>query len=146
MMGDRRCFVQHFVLCLAIAVGVAFAWQRGEVQAIWTTDLSGMTSVIAGLVAVSALWLGWQCWSLSPDTNSMFGGWAAVTAPMLGLFGTTQGLRLNVQTIAAGSSGLLPLGTSFSSTQVGILGAIVIGIMVLNLDMTIERLKSSGDE
>lgn len=139
MSGDRRCFVSHFVICLALIVGVAFALYRGEPQVIWASDLSGMTSLIAGLVAFAALYVGWQCWSGSSASSFMVAEYLAVTSPMLGLFGTTQGLRLNVQTIAAGSSGLLPLATGFSCTQIGILGAVVIGLFILNLRSGIRR-------
>ena len=64
MLKDRRTFLQHFVICLAMIAAFALAWIQGTPQAIFATDVSYTTSVITGLVAFAAAYMGWQAWSV----------------------------------------------------------------------------------
>ncbi len=134
MSGDRRCFLQHLVICLAVLAGVFYAAVKGAPQQVWRTDLSYMTSLVAGLVILAAVYLGWQAWSVSERTSSAFGLFAMGLCPLLGLLGTSTGLRLNVTSLAVGGSGLLPLSTSIETMQIGVLGLIIIAVMTFNLE------------
>ena len=58
MYLPRLTFLSHFVLCLACAGLVFFAWANGVPQTIWTNDMSMMTSVIGALFVGSAIRLG----------------------------------------------------------------------------------------
>jgi hypothetical protein len=65
----RLTFLSHFVLCLACAALAFFAWDNGVPQAIWTNDMSMMTSVIGALFVSSAVWLGWEAWRIGEPTS-----------------------------------------------------------------------------
>lgn len=138
-MMPRLTFLSHFVLTLALIAAAILAWIQGAPQAIWATDLSYTTSVIAGLVVFSALYLGWQAWSVGPNTSVAFGLYATGICPLIGLFGTATGLRANIVALTVGSSGLAPLGTSLVTMQMGVLGALILGALVFNLQVGVGR-------
>ena len=69
MYLPRLTFLSHFVLCLACAALAFFAWDNGVPQAIWTNDMSMMTSVIGALFVSSAVWLGWEAWRIGEPTS-----------------------------------------------------------------------------
>ncbi len=143
MIRDRRYFVQHFIICLTVGVGVFFAFMLGGPQEVWRTDLSYMTSVVACLVIFAAFYLGRQAWSVSEDTNPAVGLFVTGLCPLIGLLGTSTGLRLNVSTLATGGSGLLPLSTSLETMQIGVLGLIIIAVMTFNLEAGIGAARRS---
>lgn len=130
----HRCFVQHFVLCLALLVAVCFGWFQGILQETWRTDLSYTTSIIAGYVLVSAFLLGWQSWRVASDTQPYWAIYAMGVLPLWGILGTTTGLRINIVALSLGSSGLTPLGTSIVTIQAGAIGLIIVSTLVFNLD------------
>jgi hypothetical protein len=139
MKPDRRCFIQHFVLCLAYTAMAVEAWVQGSIQAIWQTDLSYMTSVVAGLMVFTCLYVGWQTWTLNPKSNAHFGLLVMSVCPLIGLYGTATGLQANIAALSSGASGLTPLGTSLVTMKVGVLGLILTTILVFNLEWGVRR-------
>lgn len=139
VLYDRRCFLQHFILCLALIAGAVIWWAQGGPQAIWATDLSYMTSAIAVLVVFAAVYIGWEAWTLGPTSNAYFGLLVMALCPLLGLYGTSTGLQANIAALASGSSGLTPLGTSLVTMRVGVLGLIIMSGLVFNLEWGIRR-------
>lgn len=139
MSGDRRCFLAHFVICLAVCAGLFFATMRGIPQMIWASDISMMTSAIVMLFVVSSAYLGLLCWRLSPLTAHLiekqaeFGWFAAETCVRLAIVGTSIGLIAQAKLLIGGAAGLLPLSTSLLSTATGISASIVLNIMAFNL-------------
>jgi hypothetical protein len=147
MTGDRRCFLQHFVICLAVCAAGFFAIDYHLPQMIWNGDVSMMTSLIAALFIVSSLYLGSLCWQLSRATafsiekKAEFGWFAAETCVQLALVGTTIGLIMQARTLMSGTAGLLPLSTSLLTTAVGISASIILRVMAYNLNSGIDRLR-----
>jgi hypothetical protein len=137
MTYDGRFFIQHFLICLAIFVFASFEVYIGEMQNIWSSDLSRMTTVICLLIVGSSAYIGYQLWTLTDETTSWWAMFATGLCPMIGLFGTTTGLRMQTAILQAGTSGLTPLSTTLMTAQMGVLGSILIGIMAYNLEMGI---------
>jgi hypothetical protein len=138
----RLTFVSHFVISLAIAVGLYFAWANDLLHTIWTDDLSRMTSVIAALVAGTTAYLGWQAWLADEraPVDDEFGHLAERLSVMCGLMGTAFGLYLQGNKLSAGGGASFEaLSTSLFTTMCGILGAVLIAIMQRNLDAGINR-------
>jgi hypothetical protein len=72
-----RCFVQWFVLFLAyIAIG-SIAARYGLPQVIWKTDTTYMTSVIAVVFFLTALYLGFASWRFGVDDEGVL-DWTTV--------------------------------------------------------------------
>jgi hypothetical protein len=160
-VNGRRTFLSLFVIDLACAGGAFFAYQRGVFQTIYANDASMMTSAIAALFVVTAVWLGWQAWlvddiaakfgAASPHThlivgskfpadNADFGHSAERWSVMLGLLGTTIGLSLQAHALAVnGSASFGALATSLYTTGTGIASALLIGVMVFSLEAGIRR-------
>lgn len=136
-MGSRRFFVQHFIICLALLSGFGYKVFDGTVGLIWREDLSHMTSVIGLFVLFTCWFLGRQCWSVSRHSSALYGAFAAGICPMLGLIGTTEGLRLSASVISTGANALMPIVTSVSSMQVGVIGSVTVAILTLNLEFGI---------
>ena len=133
-MTDRLTFLSHFCIMLAIAAGGYFAYRAGIPQMVAANDLSRMTSVLAALLLITAIYLGWKGWS-GPMTYCRYGHLAARLSVMIGMLGTTVGLSLQAKTlVSSGTAGLLPLSTSLFTTGSGILAAILIEIMVFNIE------------
>jgi hypothetical protein len=158
-VNGRKTFLSHFVLVLACAGASFFAWQRGVFQTIYANDASCMTSAIAALFVVTAVWLGWQAWlvddivakfgaspyrhlivgSKLPADNADFGHSAERWSVMLGLLGTTIGLSLQAHALTSGPSSFGALATSLYTTGTGITSALLIGVMVFSLEAGIRR-------
>jgi hypothetical protein len=147
MNGDRRCFLQHFVICLAVCAAAFFAIDYQIPQMIWNGDVSRMTTLIGVLFIMSSLYLGSLCWQLSRANISLiekkaeFGWFAAETCVQLALVGTTIGLIMQAKTLVSGTAGLLPLSTSLLTTAVGISASIVLRVMAYNLNAGIDRIR-----
>jgi hypothetical protein len=147
MNGDRRCFLQHFVICLAVCAATFFAIDYQIPQMVWNGDVSRMTSLIGALFFMSSLYLGSLCWQLSRanissiEKKAEFGWFAAETCVQLALVGTTIGLIMQAKTLVSGTAGLLPLSTSLLTTAVGISASIVLRVMAYNLNAGIDRIR-----
>jgi len=142
-MSDRRCFLGHFVISLAVAAGAFFASIEGAPQAVIAADESRMTWVIAALFLGSALALGRQAWAVSGSSSSAYGHLAVRLSVMAGMLGTTVGLSLQAKTLMTGTAGLMPLSTSLFSTGCGILSAIFLEAMTFNLEAGIARARGA---
>lgn len=166
-MTDKRCFLQWFVLLLSFATATFFTGYYGLLQMIWQTDVTYMTSVIAGLFVVSVFYLGFSSWCYDrtrswEDTawaakrtaaavaDTGIGRAAAYVITLVGLLGTVIGLTMQVRamgSIGADVASLLgflktvsvALGSAFLATGCGIVGSIGIVIMTANLDYFIDR-------
>jgi hypothetical protein len=152
---SRLTFLSHFVICLAIAAGAYFAYRAGIPQLVWENDLSKMTSVIAGLFVVTAVWLGWQAWLVDlladrerlagyvprgarvvdvnfPDAS--FGHLAERLAVIFGFVGTAYGLSLQGHSLATnGAASFEALATSLYTTFTA--GAAAAGIAILTYSL-----------
>jgi uncharacterized protein YacL len=130
-----------------MAAGAFFAFVYGLPQLVWNSDLSHMTSVIAGVFVASCFYLGWLSWNLSPSTASAteikaeWGWFAEEKFVRMGLFGTVIGLILQAKVLATGSEGLGPLSTAFMSTAVGVLASFLLALLAFNITSHIERMK-----
>jgi hypothetical protein len=138
-MNDRKCFVTHFLICLAVFTAFFYCWRLGLVQDTFRSDVSYMTSVTAALVLIAMVVLGKQAWSVDRDTEPHAGVFIIGICPLVGLLGTSTGLRENVKTLVAGTSGLIPLSTAIQTMQVGILGLLIVALLVFNLDAGARR-------
>ncbi len=148
-MRTRICFLNHFVICLAIAAGGWFALEAGVIQTVVANDQSHMTSVIAVVFIGSVAWLGRQAWrvdGLSPYSNprgrsldAAFGHLAERLLPMFGLFGTAFGLSVQAKALVGGAAAFGPLATSLYCTACGVLGAALVAVMTFNLEAGIRR-------
>lgn len=153
-MTGRRTFLSHFCIVLACAGASFFAYQRGVFQTVYASDASMMTSAIAALFVVTAVWLGWQAWvadfaiEIFPNrpvyytANSDFGHSAERWSVMLGLLGTTIGLSLQAHALTSGPSSFGALATSLYTTGTGIISALLIGVMVFSLESGIRRART----
>lgn len=162
-MTGRRTFLSHFCIVLACAGASFFAYQRGVFQTIYASDASMMTSAIASLFVVTAVWLGWQAWRADPvwvegrefpdgkghpgqwnvsHTSADFGHSAERWSVMLGLLGTTIGLSLQAHALTSGPSSFGALATSLYTTGTGIISALLIGVMVFSLESGIRRART----
>jgi len=144
----RLCFLNHFVICLAVASAAWFAHMNGVFATVWANDQSMMTSAIGALFVLSAAYLGWQAWIadatlgcrfLHPAPNPDFGHLAERLLPMLGLFGTAFGLSLQAKALAGGATSFAALATSLYCTACGVLAALVVAIMTFNLERGLRR-------
>lgn len=135
-MTDRRTFLSHFIICLALCAGLFFAMMRGIPQMIFANDASMATSAIGVFFVGSVAYLGWLSWRLQP---SEFGWIAAEISVLIGLLGTTIGLSLQAKTLVTGTAGLMPLHTSLFSTMTGIFSAIVLIVLAFNHQAGIDR-------
>ena len=137
-MTDRRCFLSHFVLCLAIAGGGFFAYMKGVPQAIYAADESMVTSLIFAAFLGSAAWLGVSSWRM--DSRGVhFGHLATEISVMLGLLGTTIGLSLQAKALIGGSAAFGPLATSLFATMSGIAAALALRVMTFNLELGLRK-------
>jgi hypothetical protein len=135
---QRRAFLSHFVLCLAIGATAWFAYLQGVFAAVWANDQSMMTSAIGVVFLGTAVWLGWQAWR--PDAaDASFGHLAERLLPMLGLFGTAFGLSLQAKALAGGAAAFAPLATSLYCTACGVLAAALVAVMTFNLEVAIKK-------
>jgi len=143
MKRMRKTFVAHWIICLVCLGVFSFAWRYGVPQLIWASDASYMTSVIAALVVVTAVWLGWQAWRVDDPhsfvINADFGQEAQLLAPALGMLGTVIGLSMQAKALVAGAASLGALSTALFTTGVGIAGFIVLKVLTLNLEAGIKR-------
>ena len=149
-MRDRLTFLNHFVICLAIAAGAFFAWVEGVPQVIFASDLSHVTSVIGALFVSSAIYLGWQAWRLGepPRTTSgseltepdpSFGHLAERLCVACGIIGTGAGLALQGQALMSGAASFGALSTAIFTTICGVLGYVLTAILTYNLEVGIRR-------
>jgi hypothetical protein len=155
----RLTFLSHFVLCLACAGLVFFAWINGVPHTIWANDMSMMTSVIAALFIWTAAWLGWQAWRVGeppdrdlqfdgipgvkvvevPASSAEFGHLAERLCVMAGFVGTAIGLSLQAKSLAGGATSFTALATSLFTTASGGTAAALIAIMTFNLETGTKR-------
>lgn len=140
---NRRAFLSHFIICLACAGASFFAWQRGIPQTVYAADASMMTSAIAALFVVTAVWLGWQAWEADavwePNVSSDFGRLAEKLAVRFGLIGTGVGIILTVKAALASATPLSALQTAFFSMISGVAAASIIAVMTHSLKAGIAR-------
>lgn len=157
MTDNKRCFMQWFVLFLAYVLAGFFAFWYGLPQLIWKTDVTYMTSVIAGLTVFAVGYIGIASWRLggkyhryqtsqaAADAN--LGRIAAYVVTLFGLLGTVIGLQHQVQAMASVTPDhviqflaevAVALGTAMYATACGIVGSIAIIATVANLDYAID--------
>ena len=158
MYLPRLTFLSRFVLCLACAALAFFAWANGVPQAIWTNDMSMMTSVIGALFVGSALWLGWEALRIGEPTSgnggcsdphsfivftpsSDYGHLAERLCVMAGFVGTAIGLSLQAKALAGGATSFTALATSLFTTASGGVAAALIAIMTFNLEAGTRRVQ-----
>jgi hypothetical protein len=163
MNNDRRCFLQWFVLALAYVSAGIFAFRFGLPQLILATDVTYMTSVIAGIFVATVAYLGFASWRYRPynlmDWRGSGNGAAAAAdvgiatkasyiVTLFGLLGTVIGLQHQVGAMASVTPenimGFLAdvstaLGTAFYATGCGIVASIGIIAMAANLEYFLER-------
>ena len=156
MYLPRLTFLSHFVLCLACAGLVFFAWANGVPQTIWTNDMSMMTSVIGALFVGSAIRLGWEAWRIGEPTSddrgrfnphsiiiltpsSDYGHLAERLCVMAGFVATAIGLSLQAKSLAGGATSFTALATSLFTTATGGTAAALIAIMTFNLEAGTRR-------
>jgi len=144
---DRRCFLQHFVICLAFAGAFYFAWVWGFPQQVWAKDSSYMTSAIGVLFVGTAFYLGWQAWKLSAinvtsvEASAEWGWFVEEKFLRIGLLGTVFGLSMQAEALSTGSAGLVPLATALFSTATGILASLLCAGLSYNLMLGIRKAK-----
>lgn len=157
MMSDRRAFMQWFILVIGFALATFFAAYYGVLQTIWKTDVTYMTSVIAGLTVMVVGYLGIASWRLgnrwhryqtsSAVADANLGRIAAYVVTLFGLLGTVIGLQYQASAMATVSADNLAqflvqvsvgLKTAFYATQCGIVGSLAIIAVVANLDHFID--------
>ena len=141
-MNSRLTFLSHFVLCLACAGAAFFAYQRGIFQTVYAADASMMTSAIAALFVVSAVWIGWQAWRADDDawnTSADFGHLTEKLAVRFGLIGTGIGIMLTIKAHLAASDPLSALQTAFFSMICGVAAASIIAAMTFSLERGLKR-------
>ena len=157
MNENRRCFVQWFEIVLAYAVGLFFVSAAGLPQAIWHSDVSHMTGVIAVLFTVATFYLGFASFRYNDSTptvagaDSNLGHVAVYVATLIGLLGTTIGLILQVKamgsldlTSPANAIAFIPrvlssLSTALYCTACGIVASIAIYLQCANIDYFLDR-------
>ena len=137
-MIDRKTFLSHFVICLAIAGGVSFAYMKGVPQAVYAADESMMTSVIALLFVTSTTRLGYDAWWLDRE-GPAWGHLTVRLSVMAGIVGTAVGLSLQAKSLIGGSAAFGPLATSLYTTVTGATSAILLELMTFNLEAGIKR-------
>lgn len=144
-MIDRRCFIQHFLLCLAATVIVFFAYLYDIPQLIWTKDLSHVTSAIATLFVAMSFYTGWLAWHVEDWSREEshqkleFIWFVEERFLRVGLLGTVIGLSMQANEMSNGLSGLLPLSTSLFSTAAGIVASLALSLMAYNIKSGLER-------
>jgi hypothetical protein len=153
---QRLTFLTHVVLCLAFTAGAFFAWRAGVPQIVWATDRSMTTSVIAVLVAGSAIYMAKKAWWLGsienacaarqalvgrafPDNHFAFGHLVQLLSPAIGMFGTALGLSMQARELVAGAASFEALSTSLYATAAGVAGFIALAIMTHSLECGIRR-------
>jgi hypothetical protein len=157
---QRLTFLTHVVLCLAYTAGAFFAWRAGVPQIVWATDRSMMTSVIAALVAGSAIYMAQKAWWLGsventfgpgstarhtlvgrafPDNHFAFGHLAQLLSPAIGMFGTAVGLSMQAKELVRGAASFEALSTSLYATAAGVAGFIALAVMTHSLECGIRR-------
>lgn len=163
MKDDRRCFAQWFILALSYITTTFFATYYGLPQAIFRTDITYMTSVIAVIFMISVGYLGFASWRYR--TRGWWNGnqrekiearafadiglahKASYIVTLFGLLGTVIGLQHQVAAMATVSpDNLMPflatvssaLGTAFYATGCGIVASIGIIAMAANLEHAVE--------
>lgn len=159
---EHRPFVQWFVMALGYAAAAFFAVHYGLAQAIFHTDVTYMTSVIAVIFVAAVLYLGLASWRFSAinkrhsnmiaanvvNADIDLATKASYIVTLFGLLGTVIGLQHQVQAMATVSpDDLMPflatvssaLGTAFYATGCGIVASIGIIAMVANLEFFLER-------
>jgi len=157
MNVSHRVFLQWIMLLISFATAAFFAGYYGILGMIWQTDVTFMTSVIAGLFVVSVFYLGWSSWRYDNGgrmqgavADTGVGRASAYVITLVGLLGTVIGLTMQVRamgSIGADVGSLLgflktvsvALGSAFLATGCGIVGSIGIVIMTANLDYFIDR-------
>jgi hypothetical protein len=165
MTPPRLTFLSHFVICLACAAGVFFAWLNEAPQTIWANDRSMMTSVIGALFVLSAIRIGRLAWladdpapsvpmreavgderrparvehSAPVKIDSSYGNLAERLCVMAGFVGTAIGLSLQAQALAGGATSFTALATSLYTTGCGGTAAALIAILTYNLECGIRR-------
>lgn len=163
MKDDRRAFLQWFVLFLGYVAVVAMAAYYGLPQAIFHTDVTYMTSVIAAIFAATVVYLGLASWRFRPldyaapwesakasrvSADIDLATKASYIVTLFGLLGTVIGLQHQVAAMASVTpDNLMPflatvsvaLGTAFYATGCGIVASIGIIAMVANLEFFLER-------
>jgi methyl coenzyme M reductase beta subunit len=147
----RLTFLSHFVIILACAGASFFAYQRCVFQTVYANDVSMMTSAIAALFVVTAVWLGVQAWRADDgpiasdfvdhyrDVSPEFGHLAERLAVMFGFVGTAVGLSMQATSLAGGSTSFVALATSLFTTATGGVAAALIAAMTFNLEAGIRR-------
>ena len=64
-MNLRLCFLSHFVIFLAIAVGGFFAYLNGVPQLVWANDVARYFGLMIGLLFLSTLaYLAYEAWGI----------------------------------------------------------------------------------
>lgn len=156
-MLNYRCFLQCFLVCLSYLTLAFFGWDYGVLQNVWTTDASHMSAIIGGVFVIVCSYMAFASFRLEQhdfkraEADASLGRAAAFLVTLIGLLGTVLGLRSQVLAMGAvdvsnpqnilsfisaiGSA----LGTALYATASGIVAAIGITILTVNLEYFIDR-------
>ena len=148
----KPTFTAHWIICLVCLGVFSFAWAYGIPQLVYQSDHSMMTSAIAVLVVVTAVWLGWQAWEIDSvasfmrkypggtlNANADFGHLAESLAVKLGLIGTGVGIMMTIVASLQSTNPLMALRTAFFSMICGVAASALISLMTHNLETGIKR-------
>lgn len=142
-MPPRITFLSHFVICLACAGGAFFAWRAGAIQAVYASDKSMMTSVIAAMLVGMAFYLGCLAWQVDGQwrvkIDSEDGHEAQNLVLKAGIFGTSLGLSLQAAALIGGPSSFGALATALYTTACAVGASAIIQIMTRNLEKGMRR-------
>lgn len=156
-MPQRLTFLSHFVICLACAGGAFFAWRAGVLQAVYASDKSMMTSVIAVLLVGTAIHLGRLAWLVDgqpeylgldahgrammgrPTIDVEDGHEAQELVVMAGLFGTALGLSLQAVALTSGAASFGALATALYTTACGVGASAIIKVMTRSIEKGMRR-------
>jgi MotA/TolQ/ExbB proton channel family len=157
MNDNKRCFVQWFGLVLCYAVSAFFATVAGIPQAIWHSDPSHMTSVIAAVFVVATAYLGFASFRYSDSeptvagADSNLGHVMVYIVTLLGLLGTTLGLIAQNKamgamdlTNSANAASFIPhvllaIASALQCTACGIVASIGLYFQCENIDYFLDR-------
>ena len=153
---QRRTFLSHFVLSLAIAAAAFFAWQSGILLQGCNEPVVRYVGLTIGALFVSGVvWLGWQAWRAdvpvrrqpfyvdeAASADASYGDLLILISPAIGLVGTVSGLSVvfgnlgNQAALATGGS------TAFYSARFGIVAMILMAVLSYSLEAGIKRARS----
>jgi len=154
-----KAFTRWWIIILAYAAGLFFAFYYGLVKKILVVDVTHITVVTFAFFAFCSLLLGYASYSIEERTVSQtngsirFGWFASQFCMSLGLIGTVSGLimMMDVQStglnisdpssmlrLVGGAMG--SLGTALFTTAVGIGTGMLLQVQCYNLEHSLREL------